>query len=462
MFDYGGQEPVGGLLDVKSANLFDSGSQLFSTDGLQIGSVSWQDGSLNLDTLWNINLVKDLTGKARTIYTSTLSLIGGPDGAPQILETIEESNPARTIPTRIRIPDGVSFDLNSAIVDQIDQGARLIVGITQKAFYERRGKVENYAYGTSVDVTDAITGSETAGPSQLTLDPVTNNYRAPRQPSGSDRSLIGKERYLDGCDFSNQDLSGLDFGRTNNGEGVRVAGTNFRNSILRNTTWGYTTEDASPPYTYAQWWSMFTKPEPRADFSYADLSFATFHLNTRAGERHKPVTFLNSTYATKSTPPPNYPIVDHAKVYGTYFSLIYPSPLTDPSNIFGPPTNPVFLRLVNKTNHRFDLDNVVTNVFNPMRTSVGPGEMFELTGTTAYYSGDDITLDIGGIGRVVVNNPPVGSSTIKIGNDHQFSEGTWRLDAGDYAITAAYKGTSPRKGDSYQEVWEMDIDYRFK
>ena len=51
MFEYGFQTPLSTASDTKNASLFDQGSQLYSTDGLQFGSISWQDNSLHVDTL---------------------------------------------------------------------------------------------------------------------------------------------------------------------------------------------------------------------------------------------------------------------------------------------------------------------------------------------------------------------------------------------------------------------------
>jgi len=452
MFEYDSQAPLSSATDIKSANLFGQGNQLFSTDGLQVGSSSWQDNSLHVDTFWNINLVKELTSKARTVYTASLSLIGA-DGTPQILENFVENNAAQIKTAKIRIPDRVSFDLDEAIIEQLNQGARLVVGITQKAFQQRQGADANFAYGASLDITDAITGAPTTASSPLIHDVITNTYVARRAVNGSDRSLIGNEQFLDGCDFSNQDLSGIDFAKTNDGKVVRVAGVNFHNSILRNTTWGYLTDDGR--YSYSQWWSKFTNPEPRANFSYADLGGSTFWLNTRAGERGYGVEFLNSVpgKTTGQITRPDYPIIDHAKVYDINLRIHYPSVQDYPSVLLYPPTRATFIRLKNESDRQVSLGNIVTNVFNPWSTTMKPGETIELTGTTAYYPGDDISFDVGGVGRVVANDPPFKSTYVDI-NGQRFTDGSQTISIGDTRMRVTYQGDGGPKFNE-QKVWDL-------
>lgn len=424
--------------DTKTANLFGQGEQTYSTDGIRIGGVSWDDGRLEVDTLWNINLIKDLSPTAKSSYAAMLSLIS-PDGTPTRLDNESIANNSFRPDRSFKIPDRISYDLDADLLEQLSNGSRLVLGISQKYFISRPGTDDNFAYSTSADLTDAITGNLEAGTTSLQRDPITNATLPLRPKSGSDRRLIGVEQFLDGCDFSNQDLSGLNLGQTNDGKNVRVSRVSFKNSNLRQTIWGHYSDENS--YSYSQWWSNSGDISPRVDLSYSDLTGARMWLNSNRNKVNSP-EWLNSVYTSK-IPPANYPNIAHAAVYDLFLSV-------------SAPQSPTFLRIRNESNKSVNVNDITTWIWNPWSTGLAPGQEIQITGTTAWMSGDDISLGIPGIGKVIANNPPLASTYVDI-NGQRFTDDSHTLTIDGRTLRVSWRGdvTDPRWPETIQKEWEL-------
>lgn len=429
MFDFESQilEPslLEGIPSVESFEFGKNDSQYFSTFGVQIGPVIYENDFLRADLLWDVKTLKKYAKNASTKYSALLSIVDQ-NGTVEYVEDITVT--ASAISSK-RIPEQVQLDL-SDYIDEISNGSQIYLGISQRSRLggKSTGK-RGVAMATSMNLTDIVTGQDASKLEGLTT------YSGERIDSmglatSCGTKKIGIDWDLQDCKFEYVNLDGVQFGYSNQNEPpayrrpVILSGTSFQGSSLKSTGWGYDPLDIIDDtflnnYSYSQKWTTGERrndPRSVVNLRYTDLSNARFmvHSNARAADG------LNSSVIT---PPYNYPSVDFATLNGVDISAF--NKIADQS--------PTFVTITNESGRNVELNSIVTHIFRPSDVTLKPGERYQAWGTTAWFEGDDIIINGNGL-NIIANNPPYAEANVKVNGETVYDDGTIGYSGGSVYV----------------------------
>lgn len=425
MFDFTNQALDSTLgRGVDNTLLFDAhqpDSQYFSKKGIQIGPISYSDGSLNSDFLWDISTLREYSPRTKARYSALLTLVDS-EGSVNYIKNLTTT--ARGIFNR-KIPESASFEISEYLDDIIDGGS-LFLGVSQssKTGQKRRGSV---AMATSIDLTDLITGQNPTGNLKLMAHSGSQNLYTPKSTSECANKKIGIDADLQNCKFEYVPLDNIKFGYSNQDQPpkyrqpVNLSGASFEGSSLRNTEWGWTGIDIIndiwlPEHSYAQeWTSVDRKNDPSAATSLrrANLENALFWVNDNA--KSSPYN-LNSFTIQPATPP----FADYAKLTGMRMAS------------WGGRQDkqmPTFATIYNSSDRDIEISSVYTNIFRTWSTTLKKGESFQAWGTTGQFLGNDIVIQSPGV-EIVANNPTVAEANVKVNGSEVDNSDTIRYSQG--------------------------------
>jgi len=423
MFDFSGQAldnlSRSGLNDVSLFGLNGSDYQYFSKKGIQLGPISYSNGSLSADLLWDASTLQQYSSRSKTEYSVLLSLVG-PDGSVEYIEDITSS--ASSIYSS-KIPESVDFDL-SDYIDEITGGSSLYLGISQVSKTGRLGK-GTVAMATSIDLTDLITGQSI--PNQLNSVNSSNgsNFYVPKSTTSCQNKRIGIDADLQDCNFEYVNLDGVKFGYSDQDKPagsrkpVNLSGSSFEGSSLKNTEWGWDgTDIVEIPLRYVTFAQEWTSPERKNQASgatslkRANLENARFNVNFKA----RGADNLNSATIQPSTPP----LIDFANVSGIH---------TYSWDHVQEKQAPTFVTVTNQSDRDITISNITTHMFRPWSTVLSKGQSFQAWGTTGASLGDDIVIESPGV-SIVANNPTFAEANVKVNGTEVDDSDTVRYSSG--------------------------------
>jgi hypothetical protein len=429
----------------------------FSERGMTFGETSYIGETLSAEPIWNWKLTKAFlkryAGSSTLEFTSLLTLVDR-DGFSRVLDnsSIEVESISNGERNRQKIqrlaPTDFGYTLSSDDLEKLGDGGQLLLGFSQKLFVQDpiTGDISsNYAYADSFNLTDILTGVAASALSSFNYDATDSSYTPVSQRSCSKEEL-GRVRILEDCNFDGTDLSGINFSAEQN---TRLGGSSFRYCNLQGVTFGYpTTGDLS----YSQWWSMFTEPQRTPDFSYSDLRGANLYLTTRA----KSADFLNATGSSKGAYPTNSPIFDFTNTRDMLVQSEWPRVSEDPSILLNPPHLATYVNIKNLSGSDVALQDIQTHLFKSWSAgNLKPGFDIHLTGTTAWFSGEDISFNLGG-NQINVDNPPYASTYVKV-NGEKYTDSTGIIRVGDLNLRLTFKGSYEPRVLTGQKQWQIDI-----
>jgi uncharacterized protein YjbI with pentapeptide repeats len=424
MFEYTHQALDGASgMGVDDIYLFDArrlDSQYFSKKGIQIGPISYSEGSLSSDFLWDISTLREYSPRSKARYSALLTLVDS-DGSVNYIENITAT--ARGIFNE-KIPESASFEISEYIDDIIDGGS-LFLGVSQssKTGRKRRGSV---AMATSIDLTDLITGQNLTRNLKLIAPSQSQNLYILKSISDCQNKKIGIDADLQNCRFEYVNLDNIAFGYSNQDQPpkyrqpVNLSGASFEGSSLRNTEWGWTGIDIIndiwlSEHSYPQkWTSIERKNDPSAATSLknANLENAKFWVKDNARNPYH----LNSFTRDPETPP----FADYANLTGMRIAS------WDSKQDKQMPT---FATIYNSSDRDIEISSVYTNIFRPWSTILKKGESFQAWGTTGEYQGNDIVINSPGV-EIVANNPTFAEANVKVNGSEVDDVDTIRYSQG--------------------------------
>lgn len=428
MFDFSGQAldnlSRSGLNDVSLFGLNGSDYQYFSKKGIQLGPISYSNGSLSADLLWDASTLQQYSSRSKTEYSVLLSLVG-PDSSVEYIEDITSS--ASSIYSS-KIPESVDFDL-SDYIDEITGGSSLYLGISQVSKTGRLGK-GTVAMATSIDLTDLITGQSI--PNQLNSVDSSNgsNIYVPKSTTSCQNKRIGIDADLQDCKFEYVNLDGVKFGYSDQDKPpasrkpVNLSGSSFEGSSLKNTEWGWDGYDiVENPFqieevSFAQQWTSRERKNQQSgatSLRRSNLENARFILNNKDPRGSGP-SHINSATTDPNTPP----FVDYANLTGVN---------TSSWEFVQEKQSPTFVTVTNQSDRDVTISSIVTNMFRPWSTVLSSGKSFQAWGTTGQYRGNDIVIDSPGV-QIAANNPTFSEANVKVNDDTVYDSDTIRYAGG--------------------------------